>query len=185
MDDKQIVELYWQRSERAIPETEAKYGAYCRRIASNLLASPEDAEECLNDTWLRAWNSMPDQRPAALKLYLGRLTRWLCLDRLRREGREKRGGGDFCIAWEELEDCLAAPDTPEKRLEQTELTGILNRFLAGLKPEERTVFLARYFFGCSVAEIARTHNCGQSKIKTMLHRTRKKLRQTLREEAYL
>lgn len=185
MDDKEIVDLYWQRSERAIPETEAKYGAYCRRIAGNLLASPEDAEECLNDTWLRAWNSMPDQRPAALKLYLGRLTRWLCLDRLRREGREKRGGGEFSVAWEELEDCLAAPGTPEGHLEQAELAGILKRFLAGLRKEERTVFLARYWFGCSIAEIARTRNCGQSKIKTMLHRTRKKLQQTLREEAYL
>ena len=185
MDDKEIVDLYWQRSERAIPETAAKYGAYCRRIAGNLLASPEDAEECLNDTWLRAWNSMPDQRPAALKLYLGRLTRWLCLDRLRREGREKRGGGEFSVAWEELEDCLAAPGTPEGHLEQAELAGILKRFLAGLRKEERTVFLARYWFGCSIAEIARTHNCGQSKIKTMLHRTRKKLQQTLREEAYL
>lgn len=113
------------------------------------------------------------------------MTRWLCLDRLRREGREKRGGGEFSVAWEELEDCLAAPGTPEGHLEQAELAGILKRFLAGLRKEERTVFLARYWFGCSIAEIARTHNCGQSKIKTMLHRTRKKLQQTLREEAYL
>ena len=185
MKDEEIIELYWNRDQRAIRETQNSYQRYCGRIAGNILASFEDREECLNDTWLRAWNSMPDQRPAALKLYLGRLTRWLCLDRLRREGREKRGGGEFSVAWEELEDCLAAPGTPEGHLEQAELAGILKRFLAGLRKEERTVFLARYWFGCSIAEIARTHNCGQSKIKTMLHRTRKKLQQTLREEAYL
>ena len=103
MDDPAIVELYWQRSDRAIPETAAKYGVYCRSIACNILQNPEDAEECLNDTWLRAWNAMPDQRPAQLKPFLGRLTRWVSLDRRRREGRERRGGGDFDLALEELE----------------------------------------------------------------------------------
>ena len=97
MDDPQIVELFWQRSERAIPEAERKYGSYCRSIAARLLRSPEDAEECLNDTWLRAWNSMPENRPERLGPYLGRLTRWLCLDRLRGEGRQKRGGQETLL----------------------------------------------------------------------------------------
>lgn len=185
MDDPQIVELYWQRSERAIPETAAKYGAYCQRIACNILSSPEDAEECVNDTWLRAWNSMPDQRPARLGGYLGRLTRWLCLDRRRRDGRDKRGGGEYELALEELDGCLAAPGDAETQFEQAELTAAINRFLAALRPEERTVFLARYYFGYAIPDIAARHGFGQSKVKTMLHRTRKKLQTHLREEGYL
>ncbi len=185
MDDPQIVELYWQRSERAIPETAAKYGAYCQRIACNILSSPEDAEECVNDTWLRAWNTMPDQRPSRLGGYLGRLTRWLCLDRRRRDGRGKRGGGEYDLALEELDGCLAAPGNAETALEQAELTASVNRFLAGLRTEERTMFLARYYFGCPVAEIADRHSCGQSRVKTALYRTRKKLQTHLREEGYL
>ena len=185
MDDSEIVELFWQRSERAIPESAAKYGAYCQTVARNLLGSDEDAEECVNDTWLRAWNSMPDQRPAQLKLYLGRLTRWLSLDRLRVQRREKRGGGEYALALEELDGCLAGLDSAESALEQKELNGAINRFLATLRPEERTVFLARYWFACPVGIIARKHGFSESKVKTMLHRTRKKLHTYLREEEYL
>lgn len=184
MDDAQIVELYWQRSERAIPETAAKYGALCRSIAGNLLRCPEDAEECVNDTWLRAWNSMPEQRPAQLRPYLARLTRWLCLDRLRRRGRDTCGG-EYALALEELDDCLAAPGSVEAQIERRELTAAIDRFLAALGPDERTVFLARYFFGCSIRTVAEKHGFGESRVKTMLHRTRKKLRVFLREEGYL
>lgn len=185
MDDPAIVELYWQRSDRAIPETAAKYGAYCRSIACNILQNPEDAEECLNDTWLRAWNAMPDQRPAQLKPFLGRLTRWVSLDRRRHEGRERRGSGDFDLALEELDGCLAGPDTAETALETAELTAAINRFLASLRPDERTVFLARYYFGYPLRTVAQRHGFGLSKVKTMLHRTRKKLQSQLRKEGYL
>ena len=98
MDDTAIVDLYWQRSDEAISETDKKYGRYCHTIAFHICNDYEDAEECVNDTWLRAWNAMPDQRPAQLKPFLGRLTRWVSLDRRRREGRERRGGGDFDLA---------------------------------------------------------------------------------------
>jgi RNA polymerase sigma factor, sigma-70 family len=185
MDDSQIVELYWQRSDRAIPETAAKYGAYCRRIACNILQSPEDAEECVNDVWLRAWNAMPEQRPARLDAFLGRLTRWLSLDRRRREGRGRRGGGEYTLALEELDGCLAVPESVESRVETAELSAAIDRFLAGLAPDERTVFLARYYFGCPIRLIAEKHGFGESKVKTMLHRTRKKLQNALREEGYL
>lgn len=185
MDDPQIVELYWQRSDRAIPETAVKYGAYCQSIAYNILHSREDAEECVNDTWLRAWNSMPEQRPDELKLYLGRLTSWLSLDRRRRAQRGKRGGGEYELALEELEDCLAAPDDAERQVERAELTAAIDRFLAALGPDERTVFLARYWFGCPIAVIAEKHGFTQSKVKTMLHRTRRKLRDSLRKEELL
>ena len=185
MDDEQIVALYWQRSDRAIPETAAKYGAYCRTIAQNILSSAEDAEECVNDTWLRAWNSMPDQRPTGLRLYLGRLTRWLSLERLRKERRDKRGGGEASIALEELSECLAAPGDLQQQVELRELTGAVNRFLGTLSPAERTVFLARDWYACPIHTIAVKHGFGESKVKTMLHRTRKKLQKHLREEGYL
>ena len=185
MEDGQIVDLYWQRSDLAISETNRKYGRYCHSIAYHICGLDEDAEECVNDTWLRAWNAMPDQRPAQLKPFLGRLTRWVSLDRRRREGRERRGGGDFDLALEELDGCLAGPDTAETALETAELTAAINRFLASLRPDERTVFLARYYFGYPLQTVAERHGFGLSKVKTMLHRTRKKLRSQLRKEGYL
>ena len=185
MDDPQIVELFWQRSERAIPEAERKYGSYCRSIAARLLRSPEDAEECLNDTWLRAWNSMPENRPERLGPYLGRLTRWLCLDRLRGEGRQKRGGQETLLVYEELEEVLAGSQVPERELEQKELAAAIGRFLAALAAGERTMFLARYWYGLPLSEIAERLGCSLGKVKTMLYRTRKKLQRQLREEDYL
>ena len=185
MEDSQIIDLYWQRSEAAIPATAEKYGGYCQAIARSILANDQDAEECVNDTWLRAWNAMPDQRPNQLKLFLGRLTRWLSLDRCRAEQRQKRGGGTYLLALEELEGSLAAPDTPETAMELTALTEELNRFLAGLKQEERTVFLARYWFCCPVQRIAKRHGFSESKVKVMLHRTRQKLQRHLKEEGFL
>ena len=185
MEDSRIIDLYWQRSEAAIPATAEKYGGYCQTIAQNILANPQDAEECVNDTWLRAWNSMPDQRPARLKLFLGRLTRWLSLDRCRARTRQKRGGGEYELALEELEGCLAVQEDPQKTLELEQLGQAVDRFLSELRQEERTVFLARYWFCCSIAEIAQKHGFGESKVKVMLHRSRKKLRQRLQEEGWL
>ena len=182
MDDAAIVDLYWQRSEDAVPETEAKYGVYCHTIARNILNNAEDAEECVNDTWLGAWNSMPDHRPALLAPYLGKLTRWLSLNRLDQHRRRKRGGGEVALALEELEETLAAPGDAQQELERKELAAAIDRFLDTLPRDERRIFLARYWFVYPVAEIAARYGFSQSKVKSMLLRTRRRLKSYLKEE---
>ena len=115
MEDEQIVDLYWQRSDLAISETNQKYGRYCHRIAYNICGTDEDAEECVNDTWFRAWNLMPDQRPAVLSAFLGRITRNLAIDCIKAKNRLKRGGGEAALALDELEECISAGTDPEAR----------------------------------------------------------------------
>jgi RNA polymerase sigma-70 factor (ECF subfamily) len=181
MDDEKIVDLYWQRSEDAIPETSAKYGSYCRIIAYNILSDFQDADECVNDTWLGAWNSMPTNRPSKLAPYLGKLTRWLSLTRLRDKNCLKRGGGEASIALEELSECLDSVASPEKQVEQKMLAEAMHSFLAGLDEQQRNVFLARYWFMASVKEIAEKFGFGQSKVKSMLMRTRRELKIFLEE----
>ena len=121
MEDKEIVELYWRRDERAIAESAAKYGAYCRSVAGRILRNDEDTEECVSDTWLHAWNAMPTDRPERLSLYLGRLSRWLSLNRLRDRERLRRGGGELTLALEELDELIPAASDTEKAVEQREL----------------------------------------------------------------
>ena len=182
MEDKQIVDLYWQRSEEAIPATAAKYGAYCRTIANNILANNEDTEECVNDTWLKAWNSMPDNRPTMLGSYLGKLTRWLSLTKLRERGRLKRGGGETSLALEELAEVVAGGTNPEQALELRELNAAVRGFLKQLPETERELFLSRYWFLLPVKEIAVRFGFSANKVSTSLHRTRRKLQSYLKEE---
>ncbi len=184
MHDAEIVALYWQREPAAIDESARKYGAYCRSIARNILNNDEDAEECLNDTWLGAWNSMPEHRPERLGPYLGKLTRWLSLSRRRKQGREKNGGGEAALALEELAECLPGGEDTEREIELRELGRALNRLLDAMRPEERSVFLARYWLCAPIAEIAARHGFTQGKVKTMLRRSRLKLQKQLREEGY-
>ena len=140
MEDQQIIDLYFARSETAIAETERKYGAYCRTIAGNILSNLQDCEECVSDTWLRAWNAMPPQRPARLGVFLGRITRNLALDRWRARTSESRGGG---VIPEELGECLTAGDPTGAMTDRVVLTQLLNRFLEGLPPKKRKLFLRR------------------------------------------
>ncbi len=182
MDDARIVELYWSRSEQAISETEAKYGNYCRTISRNILADSADAEECVNDTYLKAWNSMPSNRPARLAPYLGRLTRWLSLNRLRDQDCLKRGKGELPLVLDELAETLDSGFDTEKELEIRELNREIRRLLSGLEKEERDIFLSRYWYVASIAEIAERSGFTESKVKSMLHRTRKKLLRQLKEE---
>lgn len=184
MEDRQIVDLYWQRSEKAISATADKYGGYCRAIADNILANAQDAEECVNDTYLGAWNSMPENRPARLAPYLGKLCRWLSLSRLKERGRLKRGGGEATLALEELSEVLDSGFRTERQLERRELARAINAFLAGLGETQRRVFLCRYWYMASVTEIAESFGFSQSKVSSMLHRTRQKLRKFLEEEGY-
>lgn len=182
MEDTNIVDLYWQRSDQAVSETERKYGRYCHRIAYNICASNEDAEECVNDTWLRAWNAMPTQRPATLSGFLGAITRNLALDHYRSKHSRKRGGGEIPLALEELGDCVSSPSDPEQALEARELEQAIGRFVDSLPEPEQLIFLSRYWFLAPVAEIAARLGCTQGKVKTSLFRLRQKLRLYLQEE---
>lgn len=179
MEDGQIIELYWNRDQRAIRETDGKYGRLLHSIAWNLLQSREDSEECVNDTYLRAWEAIPPARPGAFRTWLGRITRNLSLDRWKRRGAEKRGGGAEVLLGE-LEDCL--PGTAGRSVEEQELAELLSAFLRGLSREGRAMFLRRYWYGQSVAEIAGDLSCGEGKVKSSLFRSRKALREFLEKE---
>ena len=185
MEDTNIVDLYWQRSPQAIVETDGKYGAYCRSIAYRICRSREDADECVNDTWLSAWNAMPDKRPDRLSPFLGRIARNHALHRVESASRLKRGGGETALALEELEECVAAPGDPARQVEARELERAIDRFVAELPEEARRVFLARYWYLYPLSEIAQRLGLSESKVKSLLHRTRIRLREQLTEEGLL
>ena len=181
MNDSQIVDLYWQRNERAIAETADKYGNYCYKIAYNILADSEDSEECVNDTWHGAWNSMPENRPSKLAPYLAKLTRWLSLKRLRERNTLKRCGNETAVALEELSGSLDSGDSVQNYIELHELCTAIDAFLDSLDEQARNVFIARYWFMLPVAQIADKFNFSESKVKTMLMRTRSRLKTYLVE----
>ena len=182
LEDSKIVELYWQRSEQAVPETAAKYGSYCRTIAYSILGDAEDAEECVNDTYLKAWNSMPTNRPSQLAPYLGKLSRWISLTRLRERSSLRRGGGELPLVLDELAEVVDSGENVQKTVELRELTEAVRRFLAGIDETEAQVFLARCWYMASIAEIAEKFGFTVSKVNSMLHRTRQKLQRYLKEE---
>lgn len=182
MEDRQIVDLYWQRSDRAIAESAQKFGSYCYTIAYHICANREDADECVNDTWFRAWNLMPDKRPSILSVFLGRITRSLALDCYRARTSQKRGGGETALALDELYDCVPSSASAENSFEQKLLEKALRDFVAALPETERKVFVARYWFLAPIAAIAKRTGFTSGKIKSMLHRTRAKLRTYLEEE---
>lgn len=184
MKDSEIIELYWQRTERAIMETRAKYGGYCTTIAYNILSSIEDTEECVADTLLQAWNAIPPTRPDSLKLFLGRITRNLSLSRLRQRSREKRGGGQAALALDELLDCVANNSDPFSALEEKRLSETISTFLRGLPPEKRSIFVLRYWYLYPIQEIARQTGAREGKIKSTLFRTRRLLRAHLEKEGF-
>lgn len=185
MDDKAIIDLYFSRSENAITETANKYGGYCYSIAYNILTNNEDSEECVNDTYLAAWNTMPPRRPSVLASFLGKITRYISIDRWRAKNTQKRGGGQIVLALEELEDCAGDGETPEKALARKELALLFNRFLDSLPETERRVFLCRYWYLDPVENIAGYFGFSTSKIYSMLHRTRGRLRTELQKEGLL
>jgi len=182
MDDTKIIDLYWIRSESAISETARKYGSYCRSIAFRILHNDQDSEECVNDTWLGAWNAMPPKRPSVLSTFLGRITRNISLNRWKQYNAEKRGSGEMTVALEELRECVPAPDGVESALDGMDLTKSINRFVGALPMEQRKIFVQQYWYLCSIREIA--NHCGVSanKVKVTLFRTRQALREVLLKE---
>ena len=185
MEDQAIVELYWNRSEHALSETSAKYGKYCYSIAYNILENSEDADESVNDTYLAAWGTIPPNRPAILSTFLGKLTRRISIDCLRKRIADKRGGGEVTLVLDELEDCIAGKQNVENAYIHKELTEAINCYLDTLTQMERNIFLCRYWYLDPIAVIASNFGLSQSKVTSMLYRLRKKLRLQLEKEGYL
>lgn len=185
MEDQKIIDLYFDRAETAISETDAKYGNYCYSIAYNILTNNEDAEESVSDTYMAAWNAMPPRRPSVLATFLGKITRHLSIDRWRSRSRYKRGGGEIILALEELEDCASTGGSVEQEYERKQLARLINRFLDSLPETERRVFLCRYWYLDAIRDIADHCGFSESKVASMLHRTRKKLRAELEKEGLL
>ena len=182
MNDSQIVALFFDRDQRAIEETDAKYGNYCYSITHNILRNREDAEEAVSDSYLALWDAIPPHKPAMLRTFLGKIARRTALKRWERNRTQKRGGGEVALALEELSEYLSDGTTPETAIEMAELTQILNSFLRKLPNEERQVFVCRYWYLDPIADISNRFGYSQSKIKSMLARTRMKLRNTLSKE---
>ena len=181
MEDIAIIELYWARDEAAITETDLKYGTLCRRLAFNILSSREDSEECVNDTWHRAWDTMPPQRPGSLRAYLGRIVRNLSISRLRSRTAQKRGGG-YEVLLSELEDCLSATGGPEQELESAELAGYISAWLRTLPEDDRALFLRRYWYGDGVNALAAEWSCPPNRMTKRMARLRRSLRDALEKE---
>ena len=180
MQDGEIIELYFKRDEAAIKETDIKYGAYCHTVAMNILKDIFDAEECVNDTYLEAWQSMPTDRPTYLGSYLSKIIRCISIDRFRSAHAEKRG--EAVSLTDELCQCLASRDTPEAEYERGRTVEAINRFLRGLDEEKRRMFVRRYFYSDSIADVAGRLNVSVPKVKTTLHRLRSELREYLEKE---
>ncbi len=183
MDDRQLIELYFARDESAIKLTADRYGKYCFAIANNILASREDAEEIVNEAYLRAWNSIPPQRPAVFRLFLARITRNLSLNRYEKRNAKKRGG-EAELALEELAEFTVGTVNIEGELMEHELEKTINAFLNRLPKRERTIFLRRYFRFESNEEIGKYFGSSAASIAVSLSRTRKKLRKHLEKEGY-
>lgn len=182
MEDKNIVDMYWARNENAITETANKYGKYCFSIAFNILSNTEDAEESVNDSYLNAWNSMPPHRPAIFSTFIGKITRFISLKKWRDKRTQKRGSGNIDYAYEELSECIPASGGIEEFLETQELAKIIDAFLDTLPAAEEKVFICRYWYFDSISAISNQFGFSESKVKSILHRTRKKLLSKLIEE---
>ena len=183
MEDKQIVELYWARSETAISETEKKYGRYCHYIAYQILCNDEDAKEIVNDTYLKTWNTVPPQRPDPLKPYVGTISRQLSLNRYEAQNTQKRGG-QVQIVLDELSECIPDNDSGADIGESVALSDALNRFIWALPQRTRNIFVRRYFYMSTIAEIAKDFSMKESNVTMHLLRTRKKLEQFLKKEGF-
>ena len=185
MDDAKIVRLYWERDERAIAETDAKYGPYCTSIAQNILGNPEDAEECVSDTWLGAWNAMPPHRPRMLSTFLGKITRNLSLNRYQHDRAEKRGGGELPAVLEELTEVVSGRDDPQQTLDERELLRVIEGFLDTLSPKKRSIFLCRYWYTDSISQIAAQHGMKEGAVTMTLSRLRQRLQDYLTERGFV
>ena len=181
MEDKKIVDLYWERSEAAILETQTKYGRYCHHIAYNILFSEEDAAECVNDTYIKAWRAMPPHRPERLSAFLGKITRNTALDYCIHNNAKKRSGYTTLIL-DEMEECIPDPKSKTDLSDELALKDAINGFLQSLPQQTRIIFLRRYWYLSPIREIARDYDLTESNVKVTLHRTRNKFKHYLEKE---
>lgn len=184
MDDHDIIQLYWDRNDQAIQATSEKYGHYCKAIAKNILNNEEDAEECVNDTYLNAWNAMPTHWPEQLAAFLGKITRNLSFNRYKRNRAEKRGGGEMALVLDELADCISDADDVEQMLDRRELVKAINSFVRSLPAGKRNIFVRRYWYADSVSDIAGDYGMRQGTASKTLERTRKQLKAYLTERGF-
>ncbi len=184
MEDAKIVRLYWERDERAIPATSEKYGRYCSAIAMQILGNSEDAEECVNDTYLHAWNSMPPHKPEMLSAFLGKLTRNLSFNRYKYNTAEKRGGGEVPAILEELSELVSDTGDTADALYEKELVAAINAFLGTLSQKKRCIFVCRYWYSDSVTDIAARYGMRVGAVSMTLNRMRKTLHDYLTERGY-
>lgn len=184
MVDEKIIELYWKRDESAIDQTAQRYEKYLNVIAHNILNNIEDSRESVNDTYLKAWNTMPPQKPTVLKTYLGRITRQISIDILKNRTRKKRGGSQYEISLCELEECIPTTSSIEQEIEMRLLVKIINNFIYSLPQTTRDIFVCRYYFCDSVKRISSYFNISEAKVKTTLHRTRLSLKTHLESEGF-
>ena len=185
MEDKEIIKLYFEKDEKAIAETSAKYGAYCKTVAENILKNSEDSEECFNSALLCLWNSVPPQKPENLKIFLAKITRNIAINNLKTRFAEKRGGKEGFAAFEELSEFVQEKAGVEESFEAEELEKSINFFVKNLPEKERNIFIRRYFFFESMKKIGERYGFSENRVSVILFRTRKKLRKYLEKEGLL
>ena len=184
MTDERIVQLYWDRDESAVAETQSKYGRYLTKIAYNILTDMEDSLESVNDTYMYAWKSIPPHRPNVLSTYLAKITRRVAIDILRKKSRDKRIPSEYTFSLSELDDCIPHRQTTEQQIEAEELAKAINAYLKTISSEARNLFVGRYFYLDSLKDVARYCGMSEAKAKSMLYRTRCGLKVYLEQEGY-
>lgn len=182
MNDEQIVELYWNRSENAIFETSNKYSKYCHTIAYNILQNHEDSEECVNDAYMKLWNTIPPKKPNCLATFLGKITRNLALNMYEKYTAKKRGGSKILVVLEELSECIPSSTSVEQVIQEHSLIEIINKFLVQLPADKRKIFIRRYWYLSSIKEIAKEYHFTESKVKMRLFRVRNEFKEFLEKE---
>lgn len=184
MDDAKIVQLYWDRDEQAIPATSEKYGSYCAAIAKNILGNWEDAEECVNDTYMSAWNAMPPHKPSILSTFLGKITRNLSINRYKQKTAGKRGGGEAPAVWDEIAEFVSDTDSVEQEMDRRELVRAIDAFLDRLPADKRSIFVCRYWYFDRVSDIAARFGMSENHVSVTLNRLRLKLHNDLLERGF-
>ena len=184
MEDFKIIELFFERNENAISETERKYGRYLSKIAFNILFDAEECKDCVNDTYMKAWNTIPPQKPNILSTFLGKITRRIAIDVFRKKHAEKRGNSEYASSLSELDECIPDKFSAETAFEEKALSESINCFLSSLSKENRDIFVCRYFYSDSIKDIASFFGTSESKIKSSLFRSRKALKEHLEKEGF-
>lgn len=184
IDDNTIIQMYFDRDETAISATSEKYGSYCKKIAGNILSSNEDVEECVNDSYLKTWNSIPPSKPDVLRTFIGKITRNTAFDLYRKMSADKRGNGQVAEVLDELAECVSGGNEPEKEYDKKELTEAINAYLGTLSKEKCTIFIRRYWYAERIDAIGKRLGMSEGSVSTALSRLRKDLQKYLTERGF-